>query len=100
MPLYFLFNAHSCHPKFVRMLQKADFLCAVYVINWFQRSYLHGCCRDPTFMDEIKHLNQIFFVSIYVNPFPFNAHFCHPKFVGVTHLVFIICSTTSMDLST
>jgi hypothetical protein len=26
-------------------------------------------CRDPIFMGEIKHLNQIFFISIHVNPF-------------------------------
>jgi hypothetical protein len=32
-------------------------------------------------MDEIKHLNQIFFVSMHVNPFPFNAHSYHLKSV-------------------
>jgi hypothetical protein len=52
----------------------------VYIINRFQQSYLHDCCQDPTFMDEIKHLNQIF-ISKYVNIFPFNLHFYHPKFV-------------------
>jgi hypothetical protein len=34
-------------------------------------------------MDEIKHLNQIFFVSMHVNVFPFNAHSYHPKFVHI-----------------
>jgi hypothetical protein len=27
---------------------------------------MHGCWRDPIFMEEINHLNQIFFVSIHV----------------------------------
>jgi hypothetical protein len=27
---------------------------------------MHGCCKDPIFMEEIKHLNQNFFVSIHV----------------------------------
>jgi hypothetical protein len=44
---------------------------------------MHGCWRDPIFMEEIKHLNQIFFVCIHVNPFPFKAHSCHPKFVRI-----------------
>jgi hypothetical protein len=37
-----------------------------------ERSYIYG---------EIKHLNQIFFVSMHVNPFSFNAHSYHHKFV-------------------
>jgi hypothetical protein len=32
-------------------------------------------------MREIKHLNQIFFVTMHVNPFSLNAHSCQPKFV-------------------
>jgi hypothetical protein len=27
---------------------------------------MHGCWRDPIFMEEIKYLNQFFFVSIHV----------------------------------
>jgi hypothetical protein len=27
---------------------------------------MDGCWRDHIFMEKIKHLNQIFFVSIYV----------------------------------
>jgi hypothetical protein len=42
---------------------------------------MHGCWRDFIFMEEIKHLNYIFFVSMHDNPFPFNTHSCHPKFV-------------------
>jgi hypothetical protein len=41
---------------------------------------MHDCYRDPIFMDEINHLNQIF-VSIHVNPFPFDAHSYHHKSV-------------------
>jgi hypothetical protein len=40
---------------------------------------MHDCWRDPIFMKEIKHLNQIF-VYMHVNPFPLNANYCHPKF--------------------
>jgi hypothetical protein len=54
---------------------------SVYVINRLQRFYMHSCCQDPIFMDEIKHLNQFFFVSMHANIFPFNQHSYHPKFV-------------------
>jgi hypothetical protein len=42
---------------------------------------MHGCWRDPIFMEEIKHLNQIIFVSMHVNLFSFKTHSYHPKFV-------------------
>jgi hypothetical protein len=38
-------------------------------------------CRDPIFMREIKHLNQILCCSMHVNPFPLNTHSFHSKFV-------------------
>jgi hypothetical protein len=38
---------------------------------------MHGCCRDPIFMEEINHLNQIF-VFMHAN---FDAHSYHPKYV-------------------
>jgi hypothetical protein len=37
-------------------LHSATYLVSVYVIKWFLRVYLHDCCSDPKFMEEIKHL--------------------------------------------
>jgi hypothetical protein len=38
-------------------------------------------CRDPIFMGEIKHLNQIFFCFHACKSISLNTHSCHPKFV-------------------
>jgi hypothetical protein len=48
-------------------------------------------CRDPIFMGEIKHLNQIFLVYMHVNPFPLNAHSCYPKFVHMQQKTNFLC---------
>jgi hypothetical protein len=48
-------------------------------------------CRDPIFMGEMKHLNQIFFVSIHVNPFSLNPHSCHLKFVHIQQETNFLC---------
>jgi hypothetical protein len=51
-------------------------------------------CRDPLFMGETNHLNQFFFVSMHVNPFPLNTHSCHSKFVHMQQEKLIFYAAT------
>jgi hypothetical protein len=41
---------------------------------------MYGCGRDPIFMEKLSIYIR-FFDFMHVNLFPFNAHYCHPKFV-------------------
>jgi hypothetical protein len=60
-------------------LHSVAYLVSVYIIKWSLRVYLHGCCSDPKFMEEIKHLK-----------IETATHF-FPKFTRMHWIVFDSC---------